>query len=174
MAQRSTKRQRANYGGAYHDAVPIADNDFSSVQFREGRMRRVGNTVFTAISEPSYQHDTSCWNDIVDWNIPDDPDYALDPNSDLYDELLKGDVIQAENPLPDSAAKRERSRVSVSSSTFCPVRNSLIHCIEAAPCSMERSSSRRLSGRSNSMGRQRRLSHCFALSRLHRSKRCRA
>lgn len=41
--ERAPKRQRTSHSAAYHDAVPIGnDDDFSTVYYREGRNRRQG------------------------------------------------------------------------------------------------------------------------------------
>ena len=58
-------------------------------------------------------HFPDAWNSVHSWDPPDDPDFVLDPNGDLYDDLVEGDVME-ELPSPDKPSKQKQSRVSVS------------------------------------------------------------
>jgi len=111
---RPTKRQRPDVGTSYHDPVPLLndDLDFDTIHSREGRLKRVGGGIRTAALPRDSHHGTS-WNSVHSWDPPDDPDFALDPNGDLYDDLVEGDVME-ELPSPDKPSKQKRSRVSVS------------------------------------------------------------
>jgi hypothetical protein len=115
MAQHRPSK-RARVGGAYHDSIPFV-NDFSLVHAREGRLLRVSNDVRTAPAERSPQHEAAdAWNDALTWLPMDDPDYALDPDGDWYDEALGGDVMSQNEATPVTIAqkkKRVRSTVSV-------------------------------------------------------------
>ena len=112
---RPTKRQRPDVGTSYHDSVPLLndDFDFDTIHSREGRLKRVGGGIRTAALPRDEHHGTS-WNSVNSWDPPDDPDFALDPNGDLYDDLVEGDVME-ELLSPDNPSKKKRSRVSVSS-----------------------------------------------------------
>ena len=106
-----TKRQRPDPGTSYHDQVPLLGDDFDTVHSREGRLKRVGDGICTAALPRDPHHGTS-WNSIYSWDPPDDLEFALDPNRDLYDELVEGNVME-EHPAPDNP-KKKQSKVSVS------------------------------------------------------------
>ena len=114
---RPSKCLRPNNGGAYHDAIPFLD-DFHVVHAREGRLRHVArDTVWTAPTERSPQHTFDpTWTSASSWGEPlDDPELALDPNGDWYDEVVGGDVMEPNDNIPKALPKkRKRSRVSVS------------------------------------------------------------
>jgi hypothetical protein len=123
MAQnRPSKRQRV--GGAYHDPVPFAD-DFSLIHAREGKLIRVGNELLTAPAERSPQHDDHTWNSASSWLPADDPQFALDPDGEWYDEAVDGGVMKDGFPLDGPASttqpkKRVQSKVSVGLHLFRP------------------------------------------------------
>ena len=107
------KRNRATYS-SYHDAVPM-DDQYDQFHAREGKLRRVGDGYRPTHSQRSTLVDDVTWNGLTTWGPPDDTDYALDSNSDLYDNLVEADVMQggsAASPAPQP--KKKRSRVSVS------------------------------------------------------------
>jgi hypothetical protein len=120
MAQnRPPKRQRV--GGAYHDPVPFTDN-FSLIHAREGKLLRVGNELLTAPAERS-QHDDQTWNSASSWLPADDPQFALDPDGEWYDEVVDAGVMEDNFPLNGPASttqrkKRVRSKVSVGLRSF--------------------------------------------------------
>jgi hypothetical protein len=109
-----TKRQRPDAGTFYHDPVPLLNDefDFNTIHSHEGRLKRVGRGIRTAALPRDTHHGTS-WNSVYSWNPPDDPEFVLDPNRDLYEDLVEGDVME-ELPSPDIPSKKNRSRVSVS------------------------------------------------------------
>ena len=121
MAQnRPPKRQRV--GGAYHDPVPFVD-DLSLIHAREGKLIRIGNELLTAPAERSPQHDDHTWNSASSWLPADDPQFALDPNGEWYDEVVDSGVMEDSFPLNGLAGttqpkKRVRSKVSVSLRSF--------------------------------------------------------
>lgn len=114
---RPAKRQRV--GGAYHDPVPFVD-DFSLFHAREGRLVRAGNEVITASDERAPQHEADrTWNAASSWLPVDDSQFALDPDSEWYDEVMDGEVtedhVPVDGPLSSSRPKkRVRSKLSVS------------------------------------------------------------
>ena len=117
---RPTKRQRIGVGGAHHDPIPFAD-DFSAVHAREARVVRVGKESLSVPTERVVVREADeAWNSAVSWLPVDDPQYALDPDGEWYDETLEGGVMEG---LDDHSAavaakgkKRIRSGVSVRSS----------------------------------------------------------
>jgi hypothetical protein len=113
---RPPKRQRV--GGAYHDPVPFVD-DFSLFHSREGRLLRAGNEVFTASDERAPQDADRTWNAASSWLPIDDPQFALDPDGEWYDEAMDGEVTEDHIPADEPASsslpkKRVRSKLSVS------------------------------------------------------------
>lgn len=116
---RPSKRQRPDDGGAYHDSIPFLD-DFHVVHAREGRLRRVArDTVWTAPAERSPQHTSDpTWTTATSWEPLDDHELALDPNGEWYDDVVSGEVMQADDDVPTVPLpkKHKRSKVSVSDS----------------------------------------------------------
>jgi hypothetical protein len=121
LNSRSSKRQRPDVGGSYHEPIPFLD-DFHAVHAREGRLLRVGptrNMARTAPSERSLQHASDkAWMTATSWGGPsDDPELALDPTGDWYNEMVDGEVMELTNVNPVVALpKKKRSKVSVSNS----------------------------------------------------------
>jgi hypothetical protein len=115
-SSRPSKRQRPDDGGAYHDAIPFLD-DIHIVHAREGRLRRVArDTVLTAPPERSPHHASdSTWRAATSWEPLDDPELALDPDGEWYDEAVSGDVMQPNNNIPQVPLpkKQKKSEVSV-------------------------------------------------------------
>ena len=122
---RPTKRQRPDPGTSYHDPVPLLndDFDFDTIHSREGRLKRVGGGIRTAALPRDPHHGTS-WSSVYSWDPPDDSEFALDPNGDLYDDLVEGDVME-ELVSPDNTSKKKRSKVSVSFCSFFDEMNKL-------------------------------------------------
>jgi len=118
MAQRRPSK-RPRVGGVIRDPIPLLD-DYSTVHAREGRLLRVGNEVRTAPAECVPQRESdSTWNNATSWAPIDDPQYALDPDGEWYDEAVGCDVmaqddVDGHRPPPTAKKKqRIRSRVSV-------------------------------------------------------------
>ena len=116
-SSRPSKRRRPDDGGAYHDAIPFLE-DFHVVHAREGRLRHVArDRVWTAPTERSPQHASDhTWTTATSWEPLDDPELALDPNGEWYDEVVSGEVMEAGDdvPLVSLPSKQKRSKVSVS------------------------------------------------------------
>jgi len=115
---RPSKRRRPD-GGAYHDAIPFQD-DIHVVHAREGRLRRVGrDMVWTAPAERSPQHTSDpTWTTATSWEPLDDPEFALDPSGEWYDDVVSGEVMEGNDDIPMAALpkrqKKKKSKVSVS------------------------------------------------------------
>ena len=108
---RPTKCQRPDPGTSYHDPVPVLDDNFNTIHSREGRLKRVSRGIGTATLPRDPHHGTS-WNSVYSWDPPDDFKFALDPDGDLYDDLVEGDIME-EHLSSDNPSKKKRSRVSV-------------------------------------------------------------
>ena len=111
MSQRSSKRQRPDDGGAFHDAIPFHD-DFHTVHAREGRLRRTGlDAVWTAATERSPQHTSdTTWTTATSWEPADDPELALDPDGQFYDEVVSGEVMLPESDVAEIATTTKRKK----------------------------------------------------------------
>jgi len=125
MAQNRPSK-RARVGGSFHDPIPFAD-DFSIVHAREGRLVRVGNERLAVPVEHEPQHETDrAWNSAPTWLPADDPQYALDPDGEWYDEVVDRDIMAqddnlgfAEDSRPTAKKKKHvRSKASVSIAHF--------------------------------------------------------
>jgi hypothetical protein len=112
MAQ-SRPSKRARVGEAFHDIVPLAE-DYSIVHARDGRLKRVGNSVRTAPTNRTAHHESNnTWNTTESWTPFDDPEFALDPNGDSYDEVLNQEVMEESTKGLPPPKQRTRSAVSV-------------------------------------------------------------
>ena len=73
--------------------------------------------VWTAPTEYSPQRASDrTWTTATSWEPLDDPELALDPNGEWYDEVVSGEVMEAGDnvPLFSLPSKQKRSKVSVS------------------------------------------------------------
>lgn len=133
-----SKRPRLAPGTAYHDPV-ISTGDFTIIQSREGRLRKIGNDTLTAALPRTTEHAAGAWEEVEEWVTPDDPEFALDPNGAWYEEALEADVM-TETSLPVPKKKKyKRSRVSVSPHLFwVKLFDSEFLKIEKTPCRLER------------------------------------
>jgi hypothetical protein len=140
MQNRPAKRQRvglggahiglggahAGVGGAHRDPVPFAD-DFTTVHAREARVVRVGNESLSVPTERlTLREADEAWNSAPSWLPIDDPQYALDPDGNWYDEVVEGNVMEnfgvhPTDSQPTAAKGKKRVRSGVS------VRLSLLH-----------------------------------------------
>ena len=115
MSARPQKRPRLAAGTAYHDQISVLD-DFRAVHGREGRLLRVGNDILTAPASREVQFTSDSWQDASSWAPVDDPEYALDPDGEWYDEVVEMPVLHDEPVLVSEkpTKKRKKSQVSVS------------------------------------------------------------
>ncbi|PPQ81774.1 hypothetical protein CVT26_010082 [Gymnopilus dilepis] len=106
------KRTRAQKT-AYHDTVPL-DDDYSEIHAREGKLRRIGQGYRFTHTQRDSIIDEASWNTLESWAPPDDPNYALDLNGDLFNEVLEADIMdKAPAPSPvEPKKKKKRSQVS--------------------------------------------------------------
>jgi hypothetical protein len=116
---RPSKRPRPDDGGAFHDTIPFLD-DIHVVHAREGRLRRVAReTVWTASTERSSHHASDpTWTTATSWEPLDDPELALDPDGQWYDEAVFGDVMQPNEDMPRVALPKKQKKSKVAVSTF--------------------------------------------------------
>jgi len=121
MAQNRPSK-RARFGGAFYDPIPFV-NDFSVVHAQDTRLVRVGNEFLNVPVEREPQHAADrTWSEASTWLSPDDPQFALDPNGDWYDEAVECDIMAQDESAgfvesSNSSAKKKkrvRSKASVS------------------------------------------------------------
>ena len=111
---RPRKRPRQDRSSVYRDSIPF-DEDYEIVQSREGRLRRVGERgLLTAVLPRDSFTGTlsSAWTMLASWAPPDDNEYALDPDENLYTRLLDSNVMEEQSASP-KPTKKKRSKVSV-------------------------------------------------------------
>ena len=90
---RPAKRQHVRVGGADHDPVPFTD-EFSAVHAHKARVICIGRESLSVPTEQLIQcEDDETWHSAPSWLPIDDPQYALDPYGEWYDEVLEGGVM---------------------------------------------------------------------------------
>ena len=112
MAQNRPSKQ-VRVGGSFCDAIPFADN-FSIVHARKGKLVHVGNECLAVPMEHEPHHETDhAWNSALTWLPADDPQYALDPDGEWYDEVIGCDIMAqdddtgfVEDSIPSSKKKK--------------------------------------------------------------------
>ncbi|PPQ77497.1 hypothetical protein CVT26_006143 [Gymnopilus dilepis] len=114
MSKPALGKRKRIHNPTYRDSVPFEDSDYGEIQAREGRMRRVGDSIRPApLPKVSLDADI-IWNtlsSISSWTPPDDVEYALDSTTHLHDELLDAHVMEEVESLP-KPEKKKRSKVS--------------------------------------------------------------
>lgn len=157
MDPRPTKRQRSARDSSYHDAIPMPD-DFEQVHSREGRLKRVGNSVRTASVDRTTHHETHSWRTTTSWAPFDDIEFALDPgNGALYAEVVDADVMETLVSKIVQKKRYERSKVSVSSFYLYEIFISRPFSPETSSCRLEGSTSPIISRGDDALGGPRRF-----------------
>jgi hypothetical protein len=117
MSTRARKKAKFDQAAGYHDSVPSATIDYNNVHLREERTRKVGISTVTAPQASRVVHmSDEDWKSTKSWVVLDDPNFALDPDGDWYDEAVEGPVMQQDHPsakIGGQVKKRIRSKVSV-------------------------------------------------------------
>ena len=110
----SKRRRTAPDTGAYRDVVPFGD-DYDVIHSRKIVQRQVRSTTHTAHTECSAQPNIS-WDSTMSWAPINNPNYALDTDEELYNDMLEADVMDdisaQQTPLPQ---KKKQSLILVSS-----------------------------------------------------------
>ena len=89
------------------------------IHARIGQVQATRNSIRTTGSLPVADHiaGPEAWKSFTpSWSPPDDVNFALDPNAELYNLALEGSVM--EDPPEAKKKKKARSQVSVSQATF--------------------------------------------------------
>ncbi|PPQ82484.1 hypothetical protein CVT26_012847 [Gymnopilus dilepis] len=111
MSNSRPKKRPRLQNPTYRDFVPLTDN-FDQIYAREGRLRRIGDLTLTSQLRRSTLVDDATWSAINSWLPPDDADYALDPTTDTYNEVLEAEVMSKEVTSVEKPEKKKRTRVS--------------------------------------------------------------
>ena len=138
MAQ-TRPSKRAQFGGAFHDVVPLPE-DYSIVHARDGWLKHVGNSVCTAPTNRTAHHKSdNTWSSAESWTPFDDPEFALDPNGESYNDVLNQEVMEEATKGLPTPKQKTRSAVSVQYFYFNYLGHAYISCIilEKATCSLE-------------------------------------
>ena len=115
MSARLPKRPRLSAGTSYHDQVDVLD-EYHAVHGREGHLRRVGNNFLMAPAAREVQLTSDSWDTASTWAPEDNPEYALDPDGDWYDEVIEGPIMRDDPPPSLVKKKKKKSHISVSQS----------------------------------------------------------
>ncbi|KAF8162353.1 hypothetical protein BJ912DRAFT_864825 [Pholiota molesta] len=112
--ERPPKRPRTIAGGAYHDAVPfLPDFDYTVVHASEGALPAIWQRLAPDAARERCTLSCGLLEATTSWSPPDDPLYALDPSTDMYDTVLDGEVMD-DFPVPEQeAAPKKKTNVSV-------------------------------------------------------------
>lgn len=95
-------------------SVPIANN-FNVIHTSEGRVRNVGGVISSVRENRSSQVVRGAWEQLKNWDFPDDNKFALDEDGTLYDQAVEAEVMDEPLAQPPPAKKKtNRSQVSVS------------------------------------------------------------
>lgn len=112
MSDRTQKNSTRHATNVSHTRLPL-DNDYEVVQARTSSLR---GTTGKAVDSP---HDElrgkTTWSVGESWYPEDDPEFALDENSEWYEEELERDVGEVLDRIDmQEKAKKDRSEASVS------------------------------------------------------------
>lgn len=106
---RAAKRQRASFGGSYHDRA-VDEEDYEVVYSWESHLNSRRKHVETPRSP---QKGRTAWVEGETWMPEDSPEFGLDPAGDWCDEEFGKDVMEPPRPVEKPVEKKKRSRVSV-------------------------------------------------------------
>lgn len=109
MSERVSKRNRAHFGGTYHDRIPIED-DYETVQAHTAS--RTASTHTAALDLGNFAV-PSPWTIGTSWAPEERDDFCLDPNDEWYDEAVEADVGDVMDDIVAPKAKKKRSQASV-------------------------------------------------------------
>ena len=113
-ARRPTKRHRATVeGGSCHNLVSFGIDNFVDIHAREEHSRKVGSNDFRPATRTIHKPDEH-WRKATSWAPLDDPNFALDPSDEWYNEAVEAPVMHVPEPGAAVAQKRKRSKASVS------------------------------------------------------------
>lgn len=107
MSNRPNKRSRSQYGGSYHDRIPL-EEDFEVVQARTASL----TSRHTAVDSERASL-RSAWTVGASWAPEESYEYSLDPDSGWYDEALYADVEDIMGDIFIFKAKKKQSQASV-------------------------------------------------------------
>lgn len=141
MSDRTQKNSTRHATNVSHTRVPL-DDDYELVQSRTSALRW---TSTKAVDSPRDElRGKTTWSVGDSWYPADDPEFALDDNSDWYEEELEKDVGDVLERIDlQEKTKKDRSESSVSVISF--VMTLLIFFLpEEAPSLLENKSSTRI------------------------------
>ena len=108
MNERPRKRARPSQPASYQDAISL-DDEFGIIYTQE-----YGNTALPQPMQLAAEPATDSWETLTSWLPPDDPTFALDPDSGWYDEALDSHIMEDVGGEASPKKKKPRSLVSVS------------------------------------------------------------
>ena len=128
------KCQRVRVGRADHDPIPFT-NEFSAVHACEARVICIGRELLSVPTKQLIQcEDDEMWHSALSWLPINDPQYALDPDGEWYDEVLEGRVMDNfDNHSEATAAKGKHLYMLLLSINTRVLPKSLHKCIWDKP-----------------------------------------
>lgn len=110
MSRRQSKRARFQYGGSYHDRIPL-EEDYEVVQARTASL----TSRQTAVDS---ERDTlpSTWTIGASWAPEENFEYSLDADGGWYDEALYANIEDIMGDIYIFKPKKRRSQASVCTS----------------------------------------------------------
>lgn len=109
MARRSSRPSAAQFGGSYHDRIPLED-DYETITFRNTSLSGP-NSLPTAAYRSSV---STAWTIGDNWAPEDSCDFSLDPDNGWYDEVVEADICDVmEELVVPKKSRKKRSHISV-------------------------------------------------------------
>ncbi len=108
MFQRGSKRRRDNFGGTYHDRIPIED-DYETVQAQTASRTAFNHTAAVDLDSFSVP---SPWTIGSSWAPEERDDFCLDPDNEWYDETVEAEIGDVMKEMETPKVKK-RSQASV-------------------------------------------------------------
>jgi len=97
---------------SYHDCIPLA-NDFEVVHAQQAREVHVGNLSRVVGGPRSPQRGRTSWTLGTSWVPEDNPNIALDPNGDWFNEEVEAPATADHPSHTLHPIKKIKSKVSV-------------------------------------------------------------
>lgn len=134
MFKRASRRKRDNFGGSYHDRIPIED-DYETVQAQTASRSAFNHTAALSLDNFSVP---SPWTVGSSWAPEEREDFCLDPNDEWYDETVEAEIgdVMEEMAAPKAKKKKKRSQASVRPYNLT-IASSLTYFLGKAKCILE-------------------------------------
>lgn len=107
---RPPKRPRTDANQtSYRDTVPLFD-DYKTVHYTEGKVLASRGTTRTTRVHHISQPVPVVWEQASSWALPDDEQYALNPDGTSFNEAVDADVMK-ESPTPQVVKQKKQKSI---------------------------------------------------------------